>query len=188
MPRRSIIVLTAPSGAGKTTIARHVMDAMPALRFSVSATTRAPRAGEVDGTHYYFLSEEEFREKIADGALIEYEEIYPGRFYGTLRTEVERTAEDAPVLLDIDVKGAMSVKRIFEDDALTVFIRPPSLKVLHERLQLRGTETAESLQQRVERAEMELAVAPQCDAVVVNDDLATAERETLFHIQQFINR
>lgn len=187
MPERHIIVLTAPSGAGKTTIARRVMEEFPELRFSVSATTRAPRAHEKDGMHYYFLSEEEFREKIAAGELLEYEEVYPGRFYGTLRSEVEEASREHPVLLDIDVKGALNVKRLFEEDALTVFIRPPSLEALAERLRKRDTETEESLKQRLERAEMEMAAAAQCDAVVVNDDLEMAVDETLRLIRQFLN-
>ncbi|PSR01437.1 MAG: guanylate kinase [Bacteroidetes bacterium QS_8_68_28] len=178
-----IIVLTAPSGAGKTTIARRVLREMPEMRFSVSATTRAPRPGEEDGTHYHFISEEDFRRCITEGALVEYEEVYPDQFYGTLHSELERG--DAPVLLDIDVKGATSVKEAFGERALVLFIRPPSLEALARRLEGRGTEAEEDLDKRLERAEMELARADACDAVVVNDDLTEAVEETLRHVRSF---
>ena len=181
-----IIALAAPSGAGKTTIARRVLKALPALRFSVSATTRPPRPGEEDGVHYHFLSEEVFRARIEAGDLLEYEEVYPGRFYGTLRSEVEQSSRTAPVLLDIDVKGALNVKNQFGDRALLLFIQPPSLQVLAERLRSRATETEESLQTRLARAEMELQAAPHCDAVVTNDDLDAAVAETLAHVRAFV--
>ena len=180
-----IVVLTAPSGAGKTTIARRVLDEMPAVRFSVSATTRPPRPGEKDGVDYHFISEEVFRRHITEGALVEYEEVYPGQFYGTLRAELERG--DAPVLLDIDVKGAASVKEAFGERALVLFIRPPSKEALARRLEGRGTEAKEDLDKRLQRAEMELARADACDAVVTNDDLPEAVAETLRHIRTFAN-
>ena len=179
-----LIVLTAPSGAGKTTIARRVLEEMPQVRFSVSATTRAPRPGEEDGTHYHFLSEERFRDGIKDGILVEYEEVYPGQFYGTLRSELERGA--APVLLDIDVKGAASIKATYGSRALVLFVRPPSKEALARRLKGRGTEVNEDLDKRLERAEMELARADACDAVVVNDDLAEAVEETLRLVRSFV--
>lgn len=180
-----IVVLTAPSGAGKTTIARRVLEEMPKVRFSVSATTRAPRPGEEDGTHYHFISEEDFRRCITEGTLVEYEEVYPGQFYGTLRSELERG--DAPVLLDIDVKGAASVKEAFGARALVLFIRPPSKEALARRLKGRGTEAEKDLDKRLERAEMELARADACDAVVVNDDLAEAVEETLRLVRSFVD-
>jgi guanylate kinase len=187
MPNRNVIVLTAPSGAGKTSIARRVMQALPALQFSVSATTRPARDDETHGEDYFFLSEDEFRARIDEGDLLEYEEVYPGRFYGTLQSEVERKTENGPVLLDIDVKGAVNVKRLYGDDALVLFIAPPSLDALHERLTGRGTETGDSLRERLERASMEMDYADRCDAVVVNDDLEDAVQETLRHIRQFLN-
>ena len=180
-----IIVLTAPSGAGKTTIARHVLQEMPEMRFSVSATTRDPRPGEEDGTHYHFLSEDEFRRRIEAGALVEYEEVYPGQFYGTLRSELERG--DAPVLLDIDVKGAASIKKEYGARALVLFVRPPSKEALARRLKGRGTEEDEDLDKRLHRAEMELERVEACDAVVVNDDLAEAVQETLRLIRSFVD-
>ena len=183
---RKIIVFTAPSGAGKTTLARRVLEALPEVRFSVSATTRPPRPGEEDGVHYHFLSEDAFRARIEAGDLLEYEEVYPGRFYGTLRSEVEQSSRAAPVLLDIDVKGALNIKEQFGGEALLLFVRPPSLQVLAERLRSRATETEESLQTRLARAEMELQAAPRCDAVVTNDDLDAAVAETLAHARAFI--
>ena len=181
-----IIVLTAPSGAGKTTIARHLLARFPGLRFSVSATTRPPRDGEIDGVDYFFLQEDAFRDLLAQDAFIEHEEVYPGRFYGTLRAELERTAADAGALLDIDVVGALNVKRLYGSDALTVFIQPPSLATLAERLRARATEPEERIAARLERAGMELEYASRCDAVVVNDDLATAVEETVAHVAAFL--
>lgn len=181
-----LIVLTAPSGAGKTTIARRVLAAFPQLSFSVSATTRPPREGEVHGDAYFFLSDAEFRALVRDDAFLEYEEVYPGRFYGTLRREVERHAADGGVLLDIDVKGALNVKRRYEEMALALFIRPPSLQVLAERLSHRASETPESLRLRLERAELELGYASSFDHLVVNDDLETAVAETLALVGTFL--
>jgi guanylate kinase len=177
-------VLTAPSGAGKTTIARHVLQEMPEVRFSVSATTRDPRPGEKDGTHYHFLSEDTFRQYIDKGTLIEYEEVYPGQFYGTLRSELDRG--EAPVLLDIDVKGAASIKKACDSRALVIFIRPPSKEALARRLRGRGTEVDADLDKRLHRAEMELERAAACDVVVTNDDLAVAVEETLGLVRSFV--
>ena len=181
-----IIVLTAPSGSGKTTIARRVLAAIPEVRFSVSATTRPARPHEQDGVDYYFVSPERFQELIAEGALLEHEEVYPGRLYGTLRTEVERLAEEVPVLLDIEVKGALNVKRLFGEKALVLFIRPPSLDVLEDRLRARGTETPETLRTRLERARREIAFADRFDAVIVNDRLDEAVEETLRRVRSFL--
>ncbi len=185
--RRKIVVLTAPSGAGKTTIARRVLAAFPEMRFSVSVTTRPPRPYEQDGVHYFFITEEAFRRRLAEGDLLEYEEVYPGRFYGTLRSAVEAASSEAPVLLDIEVNGAVNVKNAFGDEALALFIRPPSLEVLAERLRLRATETEETLRHRLERARMEMAQANRFDAVVVNDDLEEAVAETLRLVRSFLD-
>lgn len=185
---QKIIALTAPSGSGKTTIARRLLAAFPGMAFSVSATTRARRPYEKHGVHYYFVPEEEFRALVAAGALIEYEEVYPGRFYGTLRSEVEQKAETTAVLLDIDVEGALHVKRLYGDDALTIFIQPPSLEALAERLRRRNTETETTLRDRLDRARRELTYAARFDAIVINDDLDHAVDETIRLVQQFLDR
>lgn len=181
-----IVVLTAPSGAGKTTLARHLLEAVPGLRFSVSATTRAPRDGERDGIDYFFLGEDDFRARVERGEFIEFEEVYPGTFYGTLRAELERIAASGAALLDIDVKGALNVKRLYGDHALTIFVQPPSLAVLAERLQGRRTENDASLAARLERARAELEYATEFDAVVLNDDLARATAETEALVRTFL--
>lgn len=184
------LVLTAPSGAGKTTIARRLMACVPGLRFSVSATTRPPRAGETDGVDYHFLSLDAFRARVAAGDFLEHEEVYPGRLYGTLRPEMERLAaapDTRAVVLDVDVKGAQTVKRLYGDAALTVFIQPPSLAALADRLRVRGSEDEARIAVRLERAEMEMAAAPRFDAVVVNDDLDTAVAEAIRLTEAFLD-
>lgn len=186
MSKHAIIVLTAPSGAGKTTIARRVLDELDTLRFSVSATTRSPRPNETDGKDYHFLSNETFEKRLQAGDLLEYEEVYPDQFYGTLKQEVERSSPKEPVLLDIDVRGADNVKQAYGDDALVIFIAPPSFDVLKRRLTRRGTETSKAVQDRLNRAKMEMQRADDFDVTVVNDDLDTAVQETLRHINQFL--
>jgi len=181
-----VLVLTAPSGSGKTTIAQRVLAAFPNMQFSVSATTRLPRPHEQDGVHYHFVTPEQFQQYIAEDALFEYQEVYTGRLYGTLRAEVECAARTAPVLLDIDVKGAMNVKAAYGNRALVLFIRPPSLAVLAERLKARATEDAASLKKRLERTAEEMTYAERCDAVIVNDDLETAVAETLAWVRAFV--
>lgn len=180
-----IVALTAPSGAGKTTIARRLTEAVPQTRFSVSATTRAPRARERDGVDYFFLSEPEFRRRVEAGDFIEFE-TYAGHLYGTLRSELERVAAEGVALLDIDVRGALNVKRLYGADALTLFIQPPSLAALAERLRNRKTESEETLRARLERAEQEMMYAPDFDAIVVNDDLETAVAETVDRVRTFL--
>ena len=179
---RRLIVLSAPSGAGKTTIARRLVERNATWRFSVSATTREMRAGEIDGEDYYFLSIEEFKRRIAAGDLVEWEEIY-GNLYGTLRSEVERLLqdEDTRVLFDVDVRGALAIRRAFPTEALLVFVAPPSFEELVRRLKARKTESPEAIERRIARAAMELEMQPQFDAVVVNDivDRATTEIERL---------
>ncbi len=187
VPMTKIVALTAPSGSGKTSIAREVLRAVPAMRFSVSATTRPPRPGEHDGVHYHFVSEDAFRRLIAEDRLVEYEEVYPGRFYGTLRSEIEHTDAAHPVLLDVDVHGALRVEQLYGDDALTIFIRPPSLEELARRLHRRDTETDESLRARLAKARHELTFSDRFDVVVVNDDLDRAVGETLRLVQAFLD-
>lgn len=186
MSEPRIIVLTAPSGSGKTTIARRLMEAIPALQFSVSATTRPPRQGERDGVDYHFVSQEQFERYLEEGALLEYEQVYPGRYYGTLRREVERASREHPKLLDIDVSGALAVKKQFGDDALTIFVRPPSLDALEERLRKRNTESEDTLRQRLERAEREMNHENDFDLVVVNERLEDAVAETLNAVRGFL--
>jgi guanylate kinase len=181
-----IVALTAPSGAGKTTIARRLTQALPETRFSISATTRAPRSGERDSVDYFFLTEDAFRRRVEEGDFIEFES-YAGHLYGTLRSEIERIAAEGVALLDIDVRGALNVKRLYGDEALTLFIKPPSLAVLAERLRNRRTESEEALATRLDRAEMEMAYAPDFDAVVVNDDLETAVAETVERVRAFLD-
>lgn len=187
-PGLKIVALTAPSGAGKTTIARRVLEAFPEMQFSVSATTRPPRPYEREGIDYHFVSVARFRELISEGRLVEYEEVYPGRFYGTLRSEIESKAERGPLLLDVDVRGALNVERLYGDAALTVFIRPPSIDVLAARLRARATDDDNSVQARLTRAEMEMRQANVFDAVVVNDRLDDAVDETLLLVRSFLER
>ena len=186
----TLLVLTAPSGAGKTTIARRLMAEVPGLQFSVSATTRAPRPNERDGVDYVFLSEDDFRQRLIDGDFLEHEEVYPGRFYGTLRQAVEETAradDVRAVVLDVDVKGALNVKQVYGDDVLTLFIAPPDLDALADRLATRGTETEDQVQTRLDRAQMEMSHAAAFDAVVVNDDLDAAVADTVDRVRAFLD-
>ena len=184
-----IIIISAPSGCGKSTIINAIMKrGNVQMEFSVSATSRQPRQGETDGVNYYFLTPERFRELIADIAFEENEEVYPGRFYGTLRTEVEnRCAAGRNVILDIDVKGGVNVARMFGDQAVSIFIMPPSVEELRRRLENRATDTPEVIAQRVGKAEYEISFAPQYDHQVVNDDLTQAVLETENIIAAFLN-
>lgn len=178
-PRSShgkIIIISAPSGCGKSTIINALLQQGEIdMQFSVSATNRQPRPGEIDGVSYHFLSDEDFRSAIANGEFVEYEEVYPGRYYGTLRSEIGRIVDSGHnVVLDIDVKGGVNVKKLYGDRAVSIFIKPPSIEALRERLVGRATETPEAIDQRVARAELEISYAPQFDHVVVNDDLIQA--------------
>ena len=184
-----IIVLAAPSGSGKSTVINGIMQPGDLnLGFAVSATTRPPREGETHGVNYYFLSEEAFRDAIAEGEFIEYEEVYPGRFYGTLRSEIERiTGAGHNIILDLDVNGALGVKQLYGDRAMTIFIEPPSLEELRRRLEFRGTETPEVIDVRIDRAAYELSRAPEFDRRIVNDRLDNAIHQTHNLIEAFIN-
>ena len=167
-----VMVFSAPSGAGKTTIVTHLLKAFNKLEFSVSATSRAPRGQEVDGKDYYFLSVKEFKKRIKNNEFVEYEEVYPGSFYGTLKSEVERIwAKGNVIMFDVDVKGGVSIKRIFGEKAFTVFIMPPSLEVMEKRLRARGTDSEEAIKTRVAKAAEEMTYASKFDAVLVNDVL-----------------
>ncbi len=170
-----LIIVCAPSGSGKTTIVKSVLPGIPSLEFSVSACSRPPREGEVHGKDYYFLSEEEFRKKIDEGAFLEWEEVYPGSFYGTLKSEVQRIwNEGKHVIFDVDVFGGINIKKQYPDNSLALFIMPPSVEELRARLTGRGTETPESLEKRISKAEYEMGFASGFDATVVNDDLEMA--------------
>lgn len=175
---RRLIVLSAPSGAGKTTIARRLMERNHGWRFSVSATTRPMRTGELEGEDYHFLTTEEFRRRIATGELVEWEEIF-GNLYGTLHSEIIRLLddEDTRVLFDVDVRGALAIRRAFPNDAFLVFVAPPSFEELVRRLKARRTESIEAIERRIARAQMELEMQPQFDAVVVNDFVERAAEE-----------
>lgn len=171
-----LIIISAPSGCGKSTIIGDIMDRGELdLEFSVSATNRKPREGEIDGVNYHFLSDQEFKDLIAENAFVEYEQVYPGRFYGTLRSEIQnRVAQGHNVILDIDVKGGVNVKKQFGDDAMSIFIAPPSIDELRKRLKGRGSDSNEEIEQRVGRAEYELGFQTDYDHVVVNDNLDEA--------------
>ena len=182
-----LIVFSAPSGSGKTTLVRHLLAQDIPFGFSVSATSRLPRGAEQDGVDYYFLSEAEFREKMAQNAFLEYEEVYSGTFYGTLRSEVERLwADGKHVLFDIDVVGGLNIKKQFPKECLALFVQPPSIEELEKRLRGRETDSEETIQQRLAKATEELAYAPQFDRVIVNDDLETAQQEVRKAIEQFL--
>lgn len=184
-----LIIFSAPSGSGKSTIINKLMSEYGLRgRFSISATSRKPRGSEQDGVEYYFLSEEDFRRRISEGDFLEYEEVYPGCFYGTLRSEVDRTlAQGENVILDIDVQGGLNVKKIYGDRALTLFIQPPSIERLRERLERRGTDAPEVIERRLAKAETELSFAPKYDAVVVNDDLEEACQTAARTIEDFLS-
>ena len=185
-----IIIVSAPSGCGKSTIINALVEKGDIdMRFSVSATSRAPREGEEHGVHYYFLTEDEFRRKIDTGDFVEYEEVYQGRFYGTLRSEIDRVINSGHnIVLDIDVKGAMNVKRIYGDRALSVFIMPPSIDELRTRLEKRATDAPEVIEERVGKAAYELTFAPEYDVTVVNDVLSEAIAEVHKVITDFLSK
>ena len=182
-----LIIFSAPSGSGKTTLVRHLLAQNIPFGFSVSATSRLPRGAEQDGVDYYFLSEVEFREKIAQNAFLEYEEVYSGTFYGILRSEVERLWDAGKhVLFDMDVVGGLNIKKQFPKECLALFVQPPSIEELEKRLRGRETDSEKIIQQRLAKATEELAYAPQFDRVIVNDDLETAQQEVRKAIEQFL--
>lgn len=183
-----VIIFSAPSGAGKSTIVNHILGLRNDLEFSISATSRAPRGQEQHGVEYYFFSADEFRQMIAEDKFVEYEEVYPGSFYGTLRSEVERIwAKGNAIVFDIDVQGGVNLKRIFGEQALSVFIQAPSVEILRERLIGRGTDTMEAIERRVAKAESEMEFAAgKFDYVLVNDDLKTALAEAEDIVADFL--
>lgn len=182
-----ILVFSAPSGSGKSTLIQFLMSQVENLHFSVSATSRAPRGQEENGKDYFFLSAADFRRKIQENAFLEYEEVYHDKFYGTLKSEVERQLQAGEnVVLDIDVKGAMNVKKIYGDRALLVFIQPPSIEILRQRLEHRATDSEDVINDRIAKARFELTFANRFDHVIVNDELEKAEKETLHIAENFL--
>lgn len=181
-----IIIVAAPSGSGKSTLAARLMSALPQIRFSVSATTRPPREGERDGKAYHFMSADDFRAAIEAEQLLEYEEVYPGRFYGTLCSEVEQSSASRPVLLDVDVVGALNVKKQYGDRCLAVFVKAPTLTVLEERLRSRDTEDEEALRTRLDKAAYEMSFETSFDHTIVNDVLDVAAAELIHLTRSFL--
>ncbi|PTQ95620.1 guanylate kinase [Mucilaginibacter yixingensis] len=188
-PEGKLIIFSAPSGAGKTTIVQHLLSKYSdKLEFSISATTREPRGTETNHKDYYFISKEEFLHRIAKKHFVEFEEVYTGTFYGTLREEIERIwAKGKAVIFDIDVEGGLHLKRKYEDQALAIFVQPPSLEVLKQRLSGRGTDSPEKLQERFAKAEKELNYAPKFDVILKNYDLQTACNEAEVLVNDFLS-
>lgn len=187
MQEGKLVLFSAPSGSGKTTLVRWLLEQPLNLSFSVSATSRPPRPNEVHGTDYFFLSPEAFREKIETGAFLEWEEVYTDKYYGTLRSEVERMlAEGRHVLLDVDVKGGINIKRLYGSKALAVFVEPPSIEVLRQRLENRGTDSQAIIEERVKKAAWELSFADNFDTIIINDDLEMAKADCLNAVKTFL--
>ena len=189
MSKGKLIIFSAPSGSGKSTIVQWLMKEHPELNlyFSISCTSRAPRGTEQHGVEYFFLTPQEFRERIERDEFLEYEEVYEDRFYGTLKAQVERQLETGQnVVFDVDVKGGVNIKRFYGDEAMSLFIQPPSVEELRRRLEGRGTDTPEAIENRLAKAAYELTFAPQFDHVVVNDDLELAEQQTFALVSGFL--
>ena len=184
-----MLIVSAPSGSGKSTIVQWLMKEHPELKlyFSISCTSRAPRGTEQNGVEYFFLTPEEFRTKIKNDEFLEYEEVYQDRFYGTLKAQVERQREAGQnVVFDVDVKGGINIKKYYGDEALSLFIQPPSVEELRRRLEGRATDTPEAIAERLAKAESEMTFAPQFNKIIVNDDLETAKQETLQVVKDFL--
>ena len=189
MKRGKLIIFSAPSGSGKSTIINYLLECNLDLAFSISATSRAPRGSEQNGVEYYFLTPDEFRAKIANGEFIEFEEVYKDNFYGTLKSEVERIREKGlNVVFDVDVVGGVNIKNIFGDEALSMFIMPPSVEELRKRLVGRNTDSAETIEKRLAKAEYEIGYADKFDKVVINDNLESAKAEALSIIKEFVEK
>lgn len=185
----SVIIFSAPSGSGKSTIINYLMKQKLNLHFSISATSRPPRGTEKNGVEYFFLSPDEFRSHIEKGDFLEYEEVYKDRFYGTLKAQVDaQLAKGENVVCDVDVLGGQNIKKHYGNNALSVFIKPPSIEVLRQRLEGRGTDSPEVINDRIARAEFELSYAPKFDTVVINDNLQEAEEQALKVIKNFLGK
>ncbi|WP_312077074.1 guanylate kinase [Chryseobacterium sp.] len=186
---QKVIIFSAPSGSGKTTLVKHALEVVSELEFSISCTTRQPRGTEQHAVDYHFLSPEEFRQKISEDAFVEFEEVYTDKYYGTLKSEVEKIWNQGKVVIfDVDVKGGISLKKYFGEKALSIFIEPPSIAELERRLVSRNTDDAETIKTRVEKAEEELSYAKQFDIIVVNDNLDKAKEKIESLIKGFIGR
>ncbi|MFA6923165.1 MAG: guanylate kinase [Bacteroidales bacterium] len=184
-----LIILSAPSGSGKTTIAKRLLESGMNLEFSVSATSRPKRYYETEGKDYYFLSAENFKEKIDNGEFLEWVEVYKNCFYGTLKSEADRIWNNGNnIVFDVDVIGGVNIKKLYKEKALLIFIMPPSIEVLEERLRKRGTETEKTLKIRIDRAKMELTYKDKFDKIIINDDLETAVKETITLVKDFIDK
>lgn len=182
-----IIIITAPSGSGKTTLVKRLLEAHPKVAFSISACTRLPRPGEVHGKDYHFYTEQEFKALIEQDAFIEWEMVYTGKYYGTLKTEIERIwSEGNAPLVDIDVMGALAIQKQYPDNSISIFIEAPSIEELRRRLEKRGTETPETLEERINKAEYELTFAPQFKKIIINDDLDKATAELVQTVDNFL--
>ena len=182
-----IIIITAPSGAGKTSITKYLLQKYPQLTFSISAATRAARSNEVNGRDYYFISEDDFKHKIQENAFVEWEMVYEGKYYGTLKSEIERIwAENRVPVLDIDVKGAIHVQQQYPESSLSIFIQAPTVEDLRKRLVNRGTETMATLQTRISKASYEISFRDRFNVVVVNDELTRAQEETAGIVADFL--
>jgi len=189
MSSRKAIIVAAPSGSGKTTLVKHLLKAIPQLKFSISATSRDKRPGEKDKLDYYFLKKDQMTEKIKNGDFIEWEEVYSGSLYGTLKSEVERIwAEGNTIIFDVDVIGAINLKKYCKDQGLSIFIRVKDIAVLEQRLKARGTEDNENLKRRVAKVESEMEYQSKFDVVVTNDILEVAKKETEQIVRNFINQ
>ena len=190
-PKGKLIIFSAPSGSGKSPLVQHLMTEYPELRlkFSISCTSRAPRGTERNGVEYFFLSPDEFRQKISAGEFLEYEEVYQDKFYGTLKSQVETQAERGEnVVFDVDVKGGCTIKKYYGDRALSVFIQPPSVEELRKRLVGRATDAPEVIEQRLAKAEYELTFADKFDKVIINDDLDVAKAEAYQIVSEFLKK
>lgn len=184
-----IIIFSAPSGSGKSTIVNHLLTRDLGLEFSISATSRPPRGNEENGIEYYFLSQEEFEEKISNNEFVEYEEVYPNCYYGTLRSEVERiSAKGHTVVFDVDVVGGVNLKEQFREQALAIFISPPSIETLRERLKNRCTDSDEMIEKRVGKAEYEMSFALQFDRIIINDELQKAQEKVEKVVREFLEQ
>ncbi|HBT84714.1 MAG: guanylate kinase [Fermentimonas sp.] len=184
-----LIIISAPSGAGKSTLVRYLLTQDLNISFSISATSRKPRGEEKNGVEYYFLSPGEFRERINNNEFLEYEEVYPDRYYGTLKSEVDRILEEGfNVIFDVDCIGGLNIKKIYGKQALSIFIMPPSIEVLRERLEKRGTDSPKVIEGRLAKAEYEISFAPQFDVTICNDDYDRARSEILKIVTDFIQQ